>query len=235
MIDEIKIVLFDIDDTLYDYQGSIQKMADKAAFSVLGFEYLKGAIDKYGESKENLKSLYMKKQITHKQFYDRKTRYSILLNLLEIENKGLDAIMNDAFWRIVRENIKPFDNIGSLLSNLKEFYKLGTITNGLRWQQKLKLEHMNLVDYFNYLFISEDAGIEKPNKEFFEYILNKLNGIQGNECMVIGDNLIDDILGAKNLGMKTILYNPNFIDIHSENITPDYEINEISQIEEILL
>lgn len=226
-----KVVLFDLDDTLYDYKN-LKRLADNTAFSVIGSDYSKKASDLYEKAKENLRLLYTKKQITHNQFYDRRTRYSILLDLLGIENTGLDIKMDDTFWKAIKKNIKPFDNSKKVLSDLEKFYKLGIITNGLKWQQQLKLKHLNMTDYFDYFFTSEDAGIEKPNREFFEYVLNKFNDIQCNECMVVGNEPIDDIMGAKNAGMKTIFLN-NKADL--KDIVPDYEINDIRQLKGILL
>jgi len=230
MTNKIKIILFDIDDTLYDYQKHLQMLADKAAFSVLEPKHSE-ASKLYRKAKENLKLLYATKQITHNQFYDRKTRYSILLELMDIKNKSLAIKMDNAFWKAIKENIKPFKNSKKVLSDLKKFYTLGVVTNGLKCQQHLKLKNMGLTDFFDYVFTSEDAGIEKPNKEFFEHVLKKL-GAQNHECILVGNDPIDDIVGAKSIGMKTIFYG-NKTDL--KGITSDYMINDILQLENILL
>ena len=59
------------------------------------------------------------------------------------------------------------------------------------------------------IFVSEEIGFSKPNKEFFEYIEEHIEGFNKKEAIVIGDSLTSDIKGAINYGIDTCWFNPN--------------------------
>ena len=65
-----------------------------------------------------------------------------------------------------------------------------------------------------------------------EYILRDLNEYDRNKYIIIGDRLDSDILGGINSNIKTIYVNRN--NINDENIKPDYEINSLDNIKNIL-
>ena len=58
------------------------------------------------------------------------------------------------------------------------------------------------------LIISEDVGVNKPDKAIFEHALHKA-GAQLHESIMIGDSLEADIRGAQGFGMKAIFFNPH--------------------------
>jgi HAD superfamily hydrolase (TIGR01509 family) len=60
--------------------------------------------------------------------------------------------------------------------------------------------------YFRFIFTSSDIGYEKPEAEFFDFILQALDGDPA-ECIMTGDNYRKDIEGAKRAGMKTVFFN----------------------------
>jgi HAD superfamily hydrolase (TIGR01662 family) len=60
--------------------------------------------------------------------------------------------------------------------------------------------------YFSFIFASHDIGYEKPDPEFFSFIIKKLNS-RPSECIMTGDNYEKDIAGAKRVGIKTVFYN----------------------------
>ncbi len=69
------------------------------------------------------------------------------------------------------------------------------------------LKRVGADKYFSGIFTSSDIGFEKPDLRFFQEIVCKLN-IPVDEFVMIGDNYLKDIEGAKSCGMKTIFYDP---------------------------
>ena len=61
--------------------------------------------------------------------------------------------------------------------------------------------------YFSNVIISEDVGINKPDRKIFEHAINKASA-RIEESIMIGDSLEADIRGAQNFGMKAIFFNP---------------------------
>jgi putative hydrolase of the HAD superfamily len=104
------------------------------------------------------------------------------------------------------------------------------ITNGFNEVQFTKLKNSNLDKYFEKVFTSEDAGAQKPNPVIFEHALTTTQAAK-EECLMIGDDLRVDILGAKSFGLNQVYFNP-FKRDHSEEIT--HEINSLKELQEIL-
>ena len=78
--------------------------------------------------------------------------------------------------------------------------------------------------------------IGKPNRNFFELGIKKMSATT-NETAIIGDSLIQDIIGAKNAGLKTIMVKTGGYDeyeLETSSIKPDYLINSIKDLPELL-
>jgi putative hydrolase of the HAD superfamily len=115
-----------------------------------------------------------------------------------------------------------------LLDYLQERrYQMHIITNGFTETQHKKLERSGLRPYFQKLFISEEIGVSKPHKRFFEYAIKSTNA-RKKESLVIGDSLENDVKGARNFGLDHIYLNPRQIS-HNEAI-----FKEISSLEELI-
>ena len=87
--------------------------------------------------------------------------------------------------------------------------------------------------YFDDIFVSEDIGIPKPAKEFFDYCFKNLDNPDKNDVVLIGDSLSADILGGLNYGIDTIWFNKNNEPVN-DDIKPTYTVNKLKDIENIL-
>ncbi|HNJ59264.1 MAG TPA: HAD-IA family hydrolase [Chitinophagaceae bacterium] len=94
-----------------------------------------------------------------------------------------------------------------------------------------KLKNSNIHSFFKEVITSQGSNSLKPNKEIFEYALNKSKA-SVHESLMIGDNLEADIVGGINIGMDTVYV--NYLNIKASNIQPTYTITHLQQLEEIL-
>ena len=97
------------------------------------------------------------------------------------------------------------------LKELSLAYPCYIATNAGKSNSSLVLKGLNRVNadqYFSGIFASSDIGFEKPDLRFFMEIVGKLK-LAAEEFVMIGDNYLKDIIGAKNCGMKTILFDPH--------------------------
>jgi len=117
-----------------------------------------------------------------------------------------------------------------VLGYLKGKYKMHLITNGFKEIQTKKLESSMLAPFFSEIITSETAGYRKPDPRIFELALNKATAIK-SESLMIGDNLIADIGGARNAGIDQVFFNPNR-QLHQAKVT--YEIQTLDQLTELL-
>jgi len=120
-----------------------------------------------------------------------------------------------------------------ILEKLKIRYKLGIITNGPKSQQYMRLRNTGIYGYFSYVFISEEVGYNKPDINFFEYVLKKIEEKDKSKILIIGDSLTSDIQGGRNCEIDTCWYNRK---LQNDNffIKPNYEIKNLKELLEIL-
>ncbi len=71
----------------------------------------------------------------------------------------------------------------------------------------MKIERTGIGQYFTHIIISENIGVNKPDKAIFQHALD-LAGAEKEESLMIGDSLEADIYGALNFGMDAIYFNP---------------------------
>jgi putative hydrolase of the HAD superfamily len=117
-----------------------------------------------------------------------------------------------------------------VLDYLKQRYKLAVITNGFEEIQHQKLSAGNLHGYFEHIITSQKAGHRKPSVEIFHYAL-KSNAVDCHEAIMIGDNLVTDVGGARNASIDPIFFNSEKIK-HDETL--DFEIHSLNELYTIL-
>lgn len=95
--------------------------------------------------------------------------------------------------------------------------KIGLLTNGPSDGQRLKLKHLNISQFFDGIFISEETGYIKPDLQAFLYAMESLK-LSRQRSIIIGDSMEEDIRPAQELGVKAVLLSritnksPNSID-----------------------
>jgi 2-haloalkanoic acid dehalogenase type II len=142
----------------------------------------------------------------------------------------------------IKKNIKPmlkslykryfFDDVIKNLKLLKKDYKIYIASNS---DTKPLMKNIGKEKYlFNGIYTSEKIRAYKPSRIFFEKILNKIK-INKDEILFIGDSIEDDIIGANNVGLKTVLIdrknNSKYIGNEASYIIKD--MNELLNIIEL--
>ncbi len=112
----------------------------------------------------------------------------------------------------------------------KGYYFCAT-TNGLCITQYRRIKGSGLEPYFNGIFVSEDAGSQKPDTEYFDFVISKIPEKDKRKILIIGDSQTSDILGGINSGIDTCWYNPKGA---VAKYTPTYEIQSLEQLKDIL-
>jgi len=117
------------------------------------------------------------------------------------------------------------------LRKLSKDYRIGVIANQLLGTSK-RLENFGILKYIDLVVASAEEGVSKPNRRIFEIALEKSNCKPENAVM-IGDRIDNDIVPAKQLGMKTIWVKQGFgglWNIMDESEMADIEVNNLSDI-----
>jgi putative hydrolase of the HAD superfamily len=162
----------------------------------------------------------------------RKEAWTRGLKQVGIEDEDLGYELAERFPIERRKNPFVYEESFHVLNKLKGKYKLLLLTNGSPDLQNTKLDITpELVPYFDDIIISGAFGRGKPDPAIFDHALQKL-GIEKESAIMVGDNLMTDILGASRIGMKSVWINRE--DKQKTNVLPDYEIIHLEELFPIL-
>ena len=132
--------------------------------------------------------------------------------------------------------LKPFNDVRPFLRSAREAgLRLGIITHGLTTKQSEKLVRLGLTDLVDHdaIFISDEVGISKPNPKLFALAARRM-GLEPAECMMVGDNLTNDIAPARTLGLKTAWAFRAAKEGQDLAIRPDHKVETFRELAEIL-
>ncbi len=127
-----------------------------------------------------------------------------------------------------KELEQPYPFTEGVLQTLSERYHLGIIANQSAGSAQ-RLADWGIGRYFDLVLASAEAGVEKPNPAIFEMALRRAGCLPENAVMV-GDRLDNDILPAKQLGMKTVWVKQGFAAYQSASDIPDNTVNSLMEI-----
>lgn len=155
------------------------------------------------------------------------------LQKLGINNSDYAAKLAKTF---IEERIKHpylYEDSLSVLEQLKENYQLILLTNGAPSLQNLKLKLTpELVPFFDYIFISGDFGVGKPDASLFEHVVKTAN-LNVGEAIMVGDNQKTDILGSNRINMRNVWINRDNIK-PNEDIPFTYEVSSLIQLAQLV-
>ena len=227
-----KNLFIDLDDTIYDFSAASRE-AFMETYELLHYDRFFDSFNHYYSIYEpynlELWHIYGEGKITKEEL--NKRRYSYPLEVFGIKDQELaDTFCREALGRIPTKN-RLIDGAIELLEYLRPKYNMYILSNGFKELQSHKMRTAGIDKYFDALILSEDIGVNKPNRELYEYALEK-TGSKLEESIMIGDMFETDITGAANIGMKQIYFNPKKKESHT--FAPTYMVTELLQIKDIL-
>lgn len=226
-------LFFDLDHTLWDFDANAKdSLSELYDFFKLESKAI-GPFDFFYKTYLNhnaiLWSRFEKGYITVDELKWRRM-WRTLLDF-KIADEQLSKEMSAYFLELLPTKKKVFDYTFEILDYLTEKnYAIHLITNGFEKTQWSKLNNAQLSKYFTHVITSETSNSVKPKKEIFEFALNKSGG-KIEECIMLGDNLNADIVGAQNAGMDTVFVNHINADCCQK---PTYIIRHLKELENIL-
>ncbi|WP_342505688.1 HAD family hydrolase [Sporosarcina sp. FSL K6-2383] len=188
------------------------------------FEGLWGVFDDAGESFQKMKEIV--------PGYRRET-WTKGLQRVGIEDVELGSELAELFPAERKKRPFLYEETFRVLDKLKGKYQLALLTNGSPSLQQTKLEITpEIAPYFDHIVISGAFGKGKPDMSIFHHVLETC-GITADEALMVGDNLMTDILGASRVGMRSVWINREGMEL-AEGSTPTYEIDNLEKLFAIL-
>ncbi|SFB92596.1 putative hydrolase of the HAD superfamily [Bacillus sp. OV322] len=162
----------------------------------------------------------------------RKEAWTRGLKAMGIQDEDLGFELAESFPKERRKNPFLYEESLRVLDELKGKYKLLLLTNGSPHLQQTKLSITpELVPYFDEIIISGAFGKGKPDPAIFKHALESLK-VESDEAIMVGDNLMTDILGANRAGVKAVWVNRSGKE--RGEASPDYEISHLEELHSIL-
>ena len=258
---QYKAVFIDWDDTIGDFLGAaklaLQDMYEKynlseyfASFEEFFLLYKPHNIelwDKYG------KDLVTKEYLSFDRFFFPLMHGSKFASTAQRTKEGmmggsnksfpLGEDLGEALTSLAEQLSEDFLNMTtarfSLLEGAEELvrylaakYPLTVVTNGFVEVQYEKFDKSGLRDCFAHIVLSEEVGCQKPNPRIFEEAL-RMNGLQAEDVVMIGDSWNSDIQGAINAGIDQIWIRKSK-DPLPEGQSATYLVQSLSEVMEIL-
>ena len=228
-------LFIDFDDTLYDTHGNaVIALGELFEALQLGTFFPDPDLfyDEYWKTNIDLWTRYSKGEITRDYLIVERFRRPLSFGqgLEPTEEYCLKA--SDLFLDFCSNKPGLVEGARELVDYLKtKGYRMHMCSNGFHEVQYKKLRACGLHDCFDTIILSEDAGANKPSRQYFDYAF-KVSGASKEQTLMIGDNFNTDILGAKQAGLDTAYFN-RFPDYPApEPVT--FEVTALRELMEIL-
>ena len=214
--------LFDLDQTLLDFHASEYK-ALGIVLRENGFSF---SDEIYRAFREYNKSLWLeleKGTISRTELFRRRFE-DVFERCGENAAKPDPLTVNDDFIRTMSVNGVLMDGALELVRRIKDEIagsRIYIVTNGATVNARGRIASTGLDRYIDGLFVSEDMGVAKPSAEYFNICLRRI-GEPKESCIMIGDSLTSDMLGARNASLCSVWFMPSG---DREKAVREYEID----------
>lgn len=224
----LRKLLFDLDNTLLDFDKA-ERLALTKALSALSLEPTDHMLDRYNKINLAQWKLLEKGELDREAV--KKRRFLLLFEEFGIDREAEEAAR--LYEGFLGEGHYFMDYAEELLQKLSGEYQIYIVTNGTAHVQKGRIASAGIRDYVEDVFISEEIGVNKPSKEYFDRCFERIPDFDRNEAVVIGDSLTSDILGGINAGVRTIWFHKEGEE-NRTGIFPDYEITDLRELPDLL-
>ncbi|SES14560.1 putative hydrolase of the HAD superfamily [Gracilibacillus ureilyticus] len=162
----------------------------------------------------------------------RKDAWTNGLKQVGIDDAEYGAYLAEQFPENRKKNPFVYEETFDVLKKLQGNYQLIMLTNGSPDLQNTKLTITpELRPYFDYIIISGDFGKGKPDPSIFEHVLETAKADK-DDAIMVGDNLMTDILGANRAGIKSVWINRE--NKTPTDVKPTYEIKHLEELFDII-
>jgi len=204
---QITDIFFDLDHTLWDFDTNSNKAYEKLLakynipLDIATFTAVYEPINtQYWE--DYSKGLKTKEEVKYNRLRDTFAHFDNLSITDDLIKKIAEEYLD-----YLKDETALMEGTIEILDYLKDKYRLHILTNGFKEIQYDKMKNSGIAHYFDYTITSEEAGQLKPHPDVFRHALQKA-GTFAHTSFMIGDNFKSDVLGARNVGMHAIHFDP---------------------------
>lgn len=221
-------ILLDADNTLLDFDKT-EQTALKNTLLQHQYPYNRQIVQLYADINDALWRQFEAGEISQETVVNR--RFQLLFDALQIPGNGI--AFEKEYQNALGEGSFLIPHAYSVCEMLSGICNLYIVTNGVAKTQYKRLKASGLFPFFLDIFISEEIGYRKPQKEFFNAVFQKISEKQSfipAKTLMVGDSLTSDIQGGRNAGIDTC-----YFALHpKEQTLATYEINRLPELIKIV-
>jgi len=230
-----KHIFFDLDHTLWDFEANaslvLEELYHNHGLLNRGVHSYEDFYKNFSIHNDKLWDRFRKGFINRNEL--RVKRFRMTLLDFKIGDDKLCEIMGAQFLELLPTKTLLFPHAKEVLEYLAaKNYPMHLITNGFELTQLHKMRSSGIDHFFTHVITSESAGSLKPYREIFDFAVTQAAATVDSSIM-IGDGLEIDVLGAQNVGMDQVYFNPLCVECESK-VIPTYTIRSLHELKEIL-
>lgn len=220
-------IFFDLDDTIWNFSAnssaSLHTLYEISPILRKLFKSVEEFIDIYHKNNSLMWDLYSKGQVSTNQLKIERWRRTLATRQFEVLTAVCEELDTN-YLDILAQGKEYIPGMPDLLERLSKDYMIAVLSNGFLKTQYKKLRFSGLDRYVTRTVVSEEIGINKPNKALFDYAVSETGAKP--PFLMVGDHPDTDILGAMNAGWHAIWFNPSQRPFpYSENELKERGIN----------
>lgn len=224
-----KHIFFDLDHTLWDFERnsseSLEEIFHHHQLTRYGIPSLEAFVCSFLKINTALWDAFDRGQLHHA--YIRENRFRMVFEELGAECPPDHSDIGEFYLRLLPHKKHLLEGALDLLNYVAAAgYGMHIITNGFNEIQARKIASSEIGHFFSNVVTFETANAKKPDRRIFEFALD-IAQTSPEESLMVGDNWIADILGAKQVGMDTVYLNPAGLVFEEE---PTYNIRRLEEL-----
>ncbi len=221
-------LLFDADNTLFDFDRA-EERALRATLEFFGYP-----LD--SDTRELYRTI--NRVLWRRLDLGEISREALVVERFALFDRAMGggrdaAALNRFYLDRLSEGAELLPGAEALCRSLAPRATLALVTNGVARAQRGRLARSALAGLFPYVFISEEVGWQKPQREFFSHVCSAMAIRDRRRAVVIGDNLVSDVQGGLQSGLDAVWFNPNGLP-NPTQVRPTWEARSFSALEDYL-
>jgi 2-haloacid dehalogenase len=229
MIMAYELFLFDLDDTLLDFQES-ERLSFVLALQSLGIKSgIEDLFKYYQVENRALWKLFEQNLTTKDHLKVERFRKTFNAHKIDVDPE----LASERYLETLPQTVVLIDHAVEICDWLSYRGEIGIITNGIHTVQTQRIQNSKIAPYISFVSVSEGCGFAKPDVRFFEYTAKMAKKFLKASTIIIGDRLEADIQGAHNFGIDSCWFNPNMIE-RPVHLSPTYEIKHLSEMQKMI-